>query len=178
MAIYTKTGDKGTTRVFDKKTGTLVGIKKSSCKIKTIGAIDELNSILGVVRAFGNNAKLQKKIIKIQGNLFVINSILAGGKLKFSRTETKKLEREIDVWEGTLPVLKNFIYYGGGIEASLIFFARALARKAERSLVAFAKKEPVPESVSIYMNRLSDYLFMLARSINLEGGIEEKFWKR
>lgn len=178
MAIYTKTGDKGNTKVFDKKTGTLVGISKKSCKIKTIGAIDELNSLLGVVRALSLDPKLQKKIINIQGNLFTINSILAGGKLKFSKTETKKLEKEIDVWEGTLPVLKNFIYYGGGIEASFIFYARALARKSERSLVAFAKKEPVPESVSIYMNRLSDYLFMLARSMNLGSGIEEKFWKR
>ncbi len=177
MAIYTKTGDKGNTKVFDKKTGTLVGISKKSCKIKSIGAIDELNSILGVVRAFGSDPKLQKRIIEIQGNLFVINSILAGGKLKFSKSKTKNLEKEIDVWEGTLPVLKNFIFYGGGIEASFLFYARALARRAERSLVAFAKREPVPESVSIYMNRLSDYLFMLARSMNLENRIEEKFWK-
>jgi len=178
MAIYTKTGDKGTTRVFDKKSGQLVPVRKSSCKIKTIGAIDELNSILGIVRAFGTDKKLEKKITSIQVNLFVINSILAGGKLKFSKTETKKLEKEIDVWEGTLPVLKNFIFYGGGIEASFLFYARALVRRSERSLVAFAKKESVPESVSTYMNRLSDYLFMLARSMNLENGIEEKFWKR
>ncbi len=184
MAIYTKTGDKGTTRVFDKKTGTLVGIKKSSCKIKTIGAVDELNSFLGIIRAELQRDKVtklqrqtEKRLLEIQENLFIINSILAGGKLKFSKTKTKKLEKEIDVWEGTLPVLKNFIFYGGGMEASFLFYARALTRRAERSLVAFAKKELIPESVSIYMNRLSDYLFMLARSMNLESGIEEKFWK-
>jgi len=177
MAIYTKTGDKGTTRVFDKKTGQLIPVKKSSCKIKTIGAIDELNSILGIVRAFGTDKKLEKRLLEIQGNLFVINSILAGGKLKFSKTETKKLEREIDLWEGTLPVLKNFIYYGGGVEASFLFYARALTRRAERSLVAHNSKFQIPDSILIYMNRLSDYLFMIARSRNLENGIKEEFWK-
>ncbi|HTK03680.1 MAG TPA: cob(I)yrinic acid a,c-diamide adenosyltransferase [Alphaproteobacteria bacterium] len=167
MAIYTKTGDKGNTKVFDKKTGTLVPIRKNSCKIKSIGAIDELNSFLGIIGG----------LTEIQGDLFTINSILAGSKLKFSKTKTKKLEKQIDKWEGTLPVQKNFIFYGGSPRAAMTFYARALARRAERSLVAFAKKEPVPESVSIYMNRLSDYLFMLARSINLESGVEEKFWK-
>jgi cob(I)alamin adenosyltransferase len=177
MAIYTKTGDKGSTKVFDKKSGTLVGIRKDSCKIKSIGAIDELNSFLGVAKSFSDDSKLQKKIEEVQANLFVINSILAGGKLRFSKVKTKKLEKEIDIWEGTLPVQKNFIFYGGSKESSLIFYARALCRRAERSLVAFAKKEKVPESVSIYFNRLSDYLFMLGRSANFSQGNSERFWK-
>ena len=177
MAIYTKTGDKGTTRVFDKKTGELTQVHKDSCHIKTIGAIDELNSVLGIVRAFGKDKKIEKKILEIQGNLFVINSILAGGKLKFSKTKTKQLEKEIDVWEGTLPVLKNFIFYGGGVEASFLFYARALCRRAERSLVTFSKSQHTNSDILAYMNRLSDYLFMLARSMNLEKGIKEEFWK-
>lgn len=177
MAIYTKTGDKGTTRVFDKKTQTLIGIRKDSCKIKSIGAIDELNSFLGIVKSSGTDPKLLRRVEEIQGNLFVINSILAGSKLRFSKTKTKKLEREIDNWEGTLPVLKNFIFYGGSQESSLLFYARALARKSERSIVSFAKQEAVPESIRIYMNRLSDYLFMLARNINSERGVKENFWK-
>lgn len=183
MAIYTKTGDKGNTKVFDKKTGELVGIRKDSCHIKTIGAIDELNSYLGVALAEAREdtkilryKDIEKKITRIQGNLFTINSILAGSKLKFSKSETSKLEKQIDIWEGVLPVQMNFIYYGGSQVSSLIFYARALCRKAERSLVSFAKTQDVPHSVRIYLNRLSDYLFMLGRSVNIERGEEERFW--
>jgi cob(I)alamin adenosyltransferase len=168
MAIYTKTGDKGQTKVFDKKTGKLTQISKTSCKIAAIGAIDELNSFLGIVGDLN----------EIQGDLFTINSILAGSKLHFTKSKTKKLEKQIDKWEGTLPVLKNFIFYGGTPKASLIFFARALARKAERSLVEFGKEQKVAPAIMIYMNRLSDYLFMLARSENANFGYKEKAWKR
>ncbi len=177
MAIYTKTGDKGATKVFDKKSGQLTQVRKDSCHIRTIGSIDELNSFLGVVKSFSNDVKLQKRVEEIQANLFVINSILAGSKLRFSKTKTKKLEREIDKWEGSLPVQKNFIFYGGSKESSLLFYARALTRRVERSLVSFAKKEKVPESVKTYINRLSDYLFMLGRSINFERRVKESYWK-
>lgn len=167
MAIYTKTGDKGETKVFDKKTGQLTKISKDSCKIAVIGAIDELNSFLGVVG----------DLTEIQGNLFTINSILAGSKLHFTKSKTNKLEKQIDKWEGGLPAQNNFIYYGGTPRASKIFFARALARRAERSLVEFSKDQKVPEAISIYVNRLSDYLFMLARSENFKVKYKEKFWK-
>lgn len=166
MAVYTKTGDKGTTGVFDKKTKELVRVSKGSCQIKTIGTIDELNSFLGIIGG----------LTDIQGDLFTINSILAGGKLKFSKTKTKKLEKQIDIWEGMLPVQKNFIFYGGHPRAALLFYARALARRSERSLVSFSKKQEVPESVRIYINRLSDYLFMMGRSVNFEEKVKEKFW--
>lgn len=177
MAIYTKTGDKGSTKVFDKKSGELVGIRKDSCKIKSIGAIDELNSFLGVVKSFSTDKNLQKKIEVVQANLFTINSILAGGKLRFSKSQTKKLEKEIDHWEGTLPVQKNFIYYGGSKESSLIFYARALCRRAERSLVSFSHIQYTNPYILAYVNRLSDYLFMLGRSMNHEEGMKESFWK-
>src|SRR3972149_10465198 len=143
MAIYTKTGDKGKTKVFDKKTGQLTPIRKDSCHIRTIGAIDELNSFLGIVG----------DLTEIQGDLFTINSILAGSKLHFTKSKTNKLEKQIDKWEGELPVQKNFIYYGGTTRASLIFYARALSRKAERELVSYSKEQKVPEAISIYMNR-------------------------
>lgn len=178
MAIYTKTGDKGQTKVFDKKTKELISVRKDSCKIKSIGAIDELNSFLGVAKSFSNDLKLQKHIEIVQTNLFVINSILAGGKIRFGKSETKKMEKEIDVWEGDLPVQKHFIFYGGSQVSSLIFYARALARRAERSLVSMRNSSfMIPDSIMVYMNRLSDYLFMLARNINFESKIEEKFWK-
>ena len=167
MAIYTKTGDKGKTKVFDKKSGQLTPVRKDSCHIRTIGAIDELNSFLGIVG----------DLTEIQGDLFTINSILAGSKLHFTKSKTNKLEKQIDKWEGELPVQKNFIYYGGTAQASLIFFARALARHAESELVSYSKEQKVPEAISIYMNRLSDYLFMLARSENFKAKVKEEFWK-
>lgn len=168
MAIYTKTGDKGQTKVFDKKSGQLVGINKDSCKIAAIGAIDELNSFLGIVG----------DLTEIQGNLFTINSILAGSKLRFSKAKTKKLEKQIDKWEGELPVQKNFIYYGGTPRASLIFYARALCRRAEREIVGLNQQSTIKnQQLLIYLNRLSDYLFMMARSENNKEGNKEIFWK-
>lgn len=123
MSVYTKTGDKG-------KTGTFGGkrISKSSKLIQTIGAIDELNSYLGIV----NTGYKDIKLIDIQRNLFTINSVLSGAKLELPKDATKKLEREIDEMEGRMPVLANFIIYSGTPRATKIYYARALARKAER----------------------------------------------
>lgn len=177
MAIYTKKGDKGQTKVFDKKTGQLVGVSKKSCKIRAIGAIDELNSFLGIVVAKTDNKGIQRKLRDIQGNLFVINSILAGSNLKLSKSAVRKLEKDIDDWEGSLPVLKNFIFYGGSEVSSLIYYARALCRRAERSLVSFINQHPeTNDHLLIYLNRLSDYLFMLARKINFDLGVKEEYW--
>lgn len=161
MAIYTKTGDKGSTGNFKGKR-----MSKSSKPVRTIGVIDELNSFLGMV---GN-------LTEIQENLFIINSILAGSKLRFSKTETKKLEKQIDKWEGELPVQTNFIFYGGTSRAALLFYARALCRRAERSLVSLGIERKA-YGILQYINRLSDYLFMLARHENFRAGIKEKFWK-
>lgn len=167
MAIYTKTGDKGQTKVFDSKTRDLVKISKTSKRIKTIGAIDELNSFLGII---GNLTKIQK-------DLFTINAILAGTKLGFSKSKIEKLEKQIDKWEGELPVLKNFIVYGGTQEASQTFYARALCRKAERALVSYSKVEKVKPEILAYLNRLSDFLFMRARKVNFDSGKKEELWK-
>ncbi len=175
MAIYTRAGDKGSTKVFDRGTKELVKISKTSKKIKAIGAIDELNSFLGIIKS--ESVKNSKLISEIQQNLFTINSILAGAKLTFSKAKTKKLEKQIDKWEGTLPVLKNFIIYGGVKEATQIFYARALCRKAERTVVSLSKVEEIRESVLIYMNRLSDFLFMFGRALNFDSGVKEEAWK-
>ncbi|QQG41784.1 MAG: cob(I)yrinic acid a,c-diamide adenosyltransferase [Candidatus Woesebacteria bacterium] len=180
MSIYTKTGDKGITKVFDKKSGQLIGISKDSCKIAAIGAIDELNSFLGVIKSHyyhSNDSSGIKKIEEIQGNLFTINSILAGANLRFSKTKTKKLEKEIDKWEGELPVQKNFIFYGGTPRASQLFYARSICRRAERALVVQSTEYRVPSGAIMYINRLSDYLFMMARRENFKAKVKEKFWK-
>jgi cob(I)alamin adenosyltransferase len=179
MSVYTKTGDKGDTKVFEKKTGKLTSVPKDSCHIKVIGLIDELNSFLGVVKSFGSDDKdLVKKLETIQGNLFTIDSILAGSNLRFSQEQTRRLEKQIDKWEGILPIQKNFIYYGGSKESSLIFYARAICRRAERALVSFSHHSPftVHPSLLIYLNRLSDYLFMMGRYENYRNKEKEVYW--
>lgn len=168
MAIYTKVGDKGETRVFGKRTCELIKVSKKSRKIRAIGAIDELNSFLGIVGGLED----------IQDDLFTINAILAGGKLQFSKIRTKKLERQIDKWEEKLPVQKSFIYYGGNLQASLLFYARAICRRAEVTVVAFSRQEKVKPAVLVYINRLSDYLFIKAREINWQANFKEKAWRR
>lgn len=173
MAIYTKKGDKGDTGVFLTKER----VSKASVRIRAIGEIDEANSFLGIVNSFSKDPLLVGEIKKIQRNLFKIGSILAGSRLRISPTETRKVERAIDKLEGTLPVLKNFILPGGTKVASLLFMARTLIRKAERAVVTLAKKEKVASEILIYLNRLSDYLFMLAREINYREKIKEEAWR-
>lgn len=162
MSVYTKTGDKGKTSNFGGKR-----ISKSSKIIQAIGAIDELNSYLGIIG----------KLSEIQRNLFTINSILSGAKLMFPMDATKKLEREIDAMEAKMPVLANFIIYSGTGRATKIYYARALARRAERSLVSSSdEKHPNLDKLA-YLNRLSDYLFTLARFTNFKAKIKEEVWK-
>ena len=158
MAIYTKTGDKGSTGTFSGKR-----VLKSSKLINAIGTIDELNSFLGLVGG----------LVKVQQNLFTINAILTGAKLKLPKDAIKKLEVEIDTIEGSLPVQKNFLIYSGTKRARNLFFARAICRRAERKLVELNTS---PE-VLMYINRLSDYLFMRAREENFKKKIKEIFWR-
>lgn len=162
MTVYTKTGDKG-------KTGTFGGkrISKSSKLIQTIGAIDELNSYLGVIN----------ELIEIQRNLFTINSILSGANLKFPKDATKKLEREIDEMEGKMPILANFIIYSGTGRATKLYYARALARRAERTFIAVPNIQHTTYNILPYLNRLSDYLFTLARYTNFKKKVKEELWK-
>lgn len=164
MAVYTKTGDKGKTSTFSGKR-----VSKSSQLIKTIGAIDELNSYLGIVGG----------LTEVQKNLFTINAILSGAKLEPNRSgngwaqKVREMEKEIDEIEGKLPVQKNFLIYGGTKKAAQIYFARSLARTAERELSALPKVDP---KIRMYINRLSDYLFMCARFVNFGSGIKEEPW--
>ena len=160
MAVYTKTGDKGKTGTFNGKR-----VSKSSKLINTIGAIDELNSYLGIIGG----------LTEIQRNLFTINAILTGVKLELPKDAAQKLERQIDKWEGTLPVLKNFIIYGGNKKAAQIYYARALCRRAERNIVDLKINQKNSE-ILIYMNRLSDFLFMKARYANFGQKISEETW--
>lgn len=161
MAVYTKTGDKGKTSTFSGKR-----VLKSSQLIKTIGAIDELNSYLGIIG----------DLTEVQRNLFIINAILTEAKLIFPKDATKKLEREIDKIEGSLPVQKNFIIYSGKPKATRLYYARSLARHAEREFIKLEIGNRKLE-IGAYINRLSDYLFILARFVNFKAKIKEEPWR-
>jgi len=162
MSIYTKKGDRGETGIFNGKR-----LSKNSLLIEAIGALDEANSWLGVVGGLED----------IQKDLMTISSILAGADLKLPSTKTKKLEKEIDRLDKILPPLKYFILPGGSETGAKLHFARALVRRAERSLVSLEIKNYKVEILA-YMNRLSDYLFMLARFANFQDGTREVEWKR
>ena len=164
MPIYTKRGDKGETGLF----GTKKRVPKNALRIEAIGAIDELNSFLGIIGG----------LQEIQADLFLMNAILSGSKLRFSEGRTKDLERQIDKIEKKLPPQRNFIYYSGTKKATLLFYARALCRHAERAVVALGKTEKVNPAILIFLNRLSDYLFILARKENHGAGIVEEKWHK
>lgn len=161
MSVYTKTGDKGKTSTFGGKR-----VLKSSKLINTIGSIDELNSYLGIIGGLAD----------IQRNLFTINSILSGAKLTFPKDETKSLESDIDKMEAKLPVQTRFLIYGGAISSTQIYFARSLCRRAERAIVSLEKVNQ-KEVIMQYINRLSDYLFILARYTNFKKKVKEASWK-
>jgi cob(I)alamin adenosyltransferase len=174
MAVYTKRGDKGETSLFTKG----MRVSKDSLRISAIGAVDELNSFLGVVRSFSEDRGLDRKLKAIQSDLLTVGSILGGSELKFYKSKTEKLERKIDELEKKLPKLTNFIIPGGAKTASLLHFARTLARKAEREVVALSRIETVKPQILVYLNRLSDYLFMIARNQNFNSEIEDDLWKQ
>jgi cob(I)alamin adenosyltransferase len=171
MGIYTKKGDKGETGLYSG-----LRVSKYSLKIEAIGLIDEVNSYLGVICSEARGG-LKTELYEVQKSLFTIGSILAGSKLKLSANKTKKLEEEIDKIENTLPVLENFILPGGRQIAAQLHYARTLVRKAERLVVGLSKEEEVGREIVAYLNRLSDYLFILARRENKIEGYKEEVWK-
>lgn len=177
MAIYTKRGDRGETSLYDEKNAQRVRVSKNSLVVEALGTIDELNSFLGVSRTFCDDKKLDDFIKEIQKNLLTIGSITAGSKLRFSKVKTKQLEKKIDDLEGSLPVLKNFILPGGSKLAAHLHYSRSLSRRTERVFVRLSKKVEVKEQVLIYLNRLSDTLFMLARGVNASKGVKDYVWE-
>ena len=173
MAIYTKKGDKGKTSLYKKGEQ----VSKSTLRISAIGTIDELNSALGVCISFSEDKALTRHLVKVQRDLFVVGSILAGANLRFHKSKTKKLEKVIDKLEGSLPVLKNFILPGGSKVASQLFLTRTIARRTEREVVFLNESEKVSPQILIYLNRLSDFIFMLARDANYKSQRKEVIWK-
>jgi len=177
MSIYTKRGDKGETCLIGSKDGGKQ-VSKDSLRICAIGAVDELNSCVGIVRSFSEDKGSDKKLKVIQSDLLTAGSILGGSELKFYNSKTKKLEKEIDGLEKKLPKLTNFIIPNGTKIASFLHFARTLSRRAEREVVALSRIEEVKPQILVYLNRLSDYLFTLARNENHKSEVEDDLWKQ
>lgn len=177
MTIYTKKGDGGETALYDAQNAQRKRVSKDSLRIQVIGSIDELNSYLGIAAAESENPEIAKLLREIQGDLLTIGSITAGSSLRFFGSKTKKLEIIIDDLEGSLPVLANFVLPGGSKLASHLQFARSLTRKAERKVVELSRLEKVRPQILTYLNRLSDFLFMLARKANSQAGVSDNIWK-
>jgi len=176
MVIYTKKGDKGKTGLFS-STKQKRRVAKNSLTIEALGALDELNSFLGVARVFNDDVQKDLFLRGVQNNLFAICSILAGAKLKFKKTETTKLEKEVDRIDAQLPRLTNFVFAEGSPLAVHLMYSRSLARRAERRVVALHQEKRVPPAVLTYLNRLSDTLFMAFREANFKAGRKEITWK-
>ncbi len=166
MAIYTRTGDKGKTSLFD---GTRV--LKSHPRVDSYGTVDELNSTIGAVIAHltAPHSLVKKELEKIQHDLFDIGSALATPHplpVVGLNQRPKEFEKLIDEMTAKMPEIKYFILPGGGQPGSLLHVARTITRRAERQLVELMQKEDVDQAVVIYLNRLSDLLFTMARYVN------------
>lgn len=181
LKIYTKTGDKGTTSLIG---GTKVS--KSHLRIDSYGTIDELNSFIGLCSDAIQHQQSKIVLKEIQDRLFTIGSSLACDPDKeplmklpdLKENDIIFLEKEIDTMNEVLPAMKNFILPGGDIAVSYLHVARCVCRRAERICVSLKEHELfIDEIVIKYLNRLSDYLFVLARFIAKEHGAEEVAWK-
>ncbi|MAO08838.1 MAG: ATP:cob(I)alamin adenosyltransferase [Alteromonas sp.] len=185
MKIYTKTGDQGTTALFG---GTRV--PKHHIRIESYGTVDELNSHLGLIRDQEINATYKEQLIQIQDKLFTVGAILAtdpkkatlkSGKerLNIPKIESEDiafLEKEMDVMDEALPPMTHFVLPGGHTTVSYCHIARTVCRRAERLAVLLHQNEAVNENVLIYLNRLSDYLFVLARKLSKDLEADEIAW--
>lgn len=185
MKIYTKTGDKGTTALFG---GTRV--PKHHIRIESYGTIDELNSYIGLIRDQEIDQVYKTELIKIQDLLFTVGAILAtdpekatlkSGKdrlniPKISEEHITDLEMQMDLMDAQLPPMTHFVLPGGHQTVSFCHIARCVCRRGERLATHLNEIEPVDSSVLMYLNRLSDYLFVLARMLSHELKAEEIKW--
>jgi cob(I)alamin adenosyltransferase len=172
--IVTRTGDGGTTGLGD---GSRVG--KDSRRIEAIGAVDELNSTLGVVLAETLPPDVQRLVTDIQHDLFDLGGELSiPGHSAITPAHVERLEAAVERYNADLAPLKEFILPGGTRPAALAHVARTVCRRAERALVALGAAETLSPSSRIYLNRLSDLLFVLARALNRSGGAPDILWQK
>ena len=177
MKIYTKTGDNGTTSLIG---GTRVA--KNDCRLECYGTIDELNAYLGLIRDNYPNQDIQNQLLTIQKKLFVIGAEIANDKPQktsfpsISETDIQELEEKIDVFSEEIPQQKAFIIPGGHTISSYCQIARTVCRRAERAIYNISEEKRPTMLSTIYINRLSDYLFVLARKALKDFNKSEITW--
>lgn len=177
MKIYTKTGDEGKTSLFDNSR-----VWKSDERILAYGAVDELNSALGIAISLDLDSEIKDILIKIQNDLFIVGSDLANPDMSNTKIRTSEkmitfVEEKIDKLESELPDLISFILPSGTLLASILHLSRTVSRRAETHVVALSQKEKITKSSSVYLNRLSDLLFVIARVINKRKNVSDVIWK-
>jgi cob(I)alamin adenosyltransferase len=179
VKVYTRTGDKGETGLFSS-----TRVSKDSPRIHAYGNIDELNSVIGLIRAFSKDEEINSCLEELQRDLFTAGADLASPSNEnheVSRVGADmilELEKSIDKFEGEVPSLKSFILPSGGEAGSLLHFARAVSRRTERSIVVLSKTEKINEHLVPYFNRMSDLLFVMARVANHRERQSEEEWHR
>jgi cob(I)alamin adenosyltransferase len=177
MKIYTRKGDKGQTSLIGRS-----GVDKDSPRIEAYGTVDELNAVLGLAVLSVVTSSIKALLVQIQNELFALGADLAqvgtGRRFRIGEAEWQDLESKIDRYEEELTALHHFVLPGGSPGAALLHFARTVCRRAERLTVKAFKGDPTlnPESL-IYLNRLSDLLFVLARFENMQAGEKELTWR-
>lgn len=178
MKIYTRTGDDGTTGLFGGGR-----VKKASPRVEAYGTVDELSSVIGVARAAGLAKDIDDVLAHVQVDLFTLGAELACvpgredklGMDLIGEADAERLERAIDAAEEGLPALKNFVLPGGTPAAAALHLARTVCRRAERAVLSL-DDAPARSAVVIYLNRLSDLLFVLARRANHRAGLADVLW--
>lgn len=179
MKVYTKTGDKGTTMLLGG-----VRVPKNNIRIEAYGTVDELNSYIGLIRDLAKDKSQIELLTEIQDRLFSLGSILATavGKDKVKTpdlldSDITALELAMDQMNEDLPEMKNFVLPGGHPNVAHCHIARCVCRRAERTIMSLLEEEPVPEIIIKYVNRLSDYLFVLSRHWTKSLDAQEIPWK-
>ncbi len=182
MKIYTRTGDKGTTALFGAGR-----VSKNHPRIETYGTVDETNTFIGAARAEMRSMDdvdvLDEALHRVQHSLFVLGSDLATPKeskaqaMRLQQEEVDFLEATIDRLETDLPPLKNFILPGGSPAGAHLHIARTVCRRAERLATRLSEMDDINATSVIYLNRLSDFLFVAARWVNLQAGAAEDIWR-
>jgi cob(I)alamin adenosyltransferase len=179
MKIYTKTGDKGETSLFGGKR-----VPKDTLRIEAYGSVDELNSVIGICRSSNPAHQIDTILEEIQNDLFTLGADLATPHdanaksiKRITNDDALRLEKHIDAIDPTLEPLKTFILPGGSRSAAMLHFARTVCRRAERLVVHLDREEHIGEHPVIYLNRLSDLLFMMARWANALSHTPEVKWK-
>lgn len=172
--IYTRTGDAGTTGLGD---GSRVA--KDSLRIQAIGAVDELNSAIGVLLAEPISESASRCLLDVQHDLFDLGGELSiPGYTSIGAEHVTRLETMLDQFNADLPPLKEFILPGGSRAAALCHVARTVCRRAERCVVSLVGAEQLPAALQRYLNRLSDLLFVLCRVLNRDVGISDVYWQK